>query len=64
MSQETLCGIADLSLSHMSHIENGKTKVSLPLLFQSPLHLLSFYQILSPKVTTRKNACETSQGVV
>ena len=32
MSQETLCGIADLSLSHMSHIENGKTKVSLPTL--------------------------------
>ena len=32
MTQEALCGIIDLSPSHYSHIESGKTKISLPTL--------------------------------
>lgn len=32
ISQEQLCEMTDLSVSHMSHIENGRTKVSLPTL--------------------------------
>ena len=32
LSQEQVCELTDLSASHMSHIENGKTKVSLPAL--------------------------------
>ena len=32
LSQEALCNMTDLSLTHMSHIENGRTKVSLPTL--------------------------------
>ena len=32
MTQEALCGIINLSPSHYSHIESGKTKISLPTL--------------------------------
>jgi transcriptional regulator with XRE-family HTH domain len=32
MTQEALSGIIDLSPSHYSHIESGKTKISLPTL--------------------------------
>ena len=32
ISQEALCNMTDLSQSHLSHIENGRTKVSLPTL--------------------------------
>ena len=32
LSQEKVCELTDLSPSHMSHIESGKTKVSLPSL--------------------------------
>lgn len=32
LSQEQVCERAELSPSHMSHIESGKTKVSLPTL--------------------------------
>ena len=32
MTQEALAELADLSIPHMSNIENGKTKVSLPSL--------------------------------
>ena len=34
LSQEKLAEMTDLSTSHMSHIESGKTKVSLPSLIQ------------------------------
>ena len=34
ISQEALCEMTDLSVSHMSHIENGKTKVSVSTLLQ------------------------------
>lgn len=32
MKQETLAEMADLSLSHMSNIETGRTKLSLPVI--------------------------------
>ena len=32
ISQEALCEMTDLSISHMSHIENGRTKASLATL--------------------------------
>lgn len=32
MTQEAMSGIVDLSPSHYSHIESGKTKISLPTL--------------------------------
>ena len=32
LTQETLSNLTDLSASHVCHIENGKTKVSLPAL--------------------------------
>ena len=34
ITQEKLAEMTDLSTSHMSHIESGKTKVSLPSLIQ------------------------------
>ena len=34
MSQERLAELAGLSMTHMSHIETGNTKVSLPALVQ------------------------------
>ena len=40
ITQEKLAEMTDLSTSHMSHIENGKTKVSLPslILIANALH--------------------------
>lgn len=40
MTQERLAELADLSTSHMSHIESGRTKVSLPslILIANSLH--------------------------
>ena len=32
MSQEQLAEVADISITHMSHIETGNTKLSLPVL--------------------------------
>lgn len=32
-TQEQISELADISLSHMSNVENGRTKVSLPTLF-------------------------------
>ncbi len=34
ISQEALCEMTDLSISHMSHIENGRTKLSVSALLQ------------------------------
>ena len=59
LSQERLAELAELSIPHMSHIETGKTKVSLPslvaisnalevtvdmLLFDSLRHCKTIYQ--------------------
>ena len=56
MTQEYLSELADISLTHMSHIETGTTKLSLPVLVKisEALHV-STDELLFGNIETTKN---------
>ena len=56
LTQERLAEFADISLTHMSHIETGTTKLSLPVLarISKALHA-STDELLFGNIETAKN---------
>lgn len=50
VTQETVADLIDITPAHMSNVETGKTKVSLPTLIAMPMHFLYqsilFYAIM------------------
>lgn len=56
LTQERLAELADISLTHMSHIETGTTKLSLPVLVKiSETLRVSTDELLFGNIETTKN---------